>query len=320
MILFIYFSNRDEIMYTKLYYTLSLLVLAALIMGCESDNSTLNEDKSKVSTIAGYRTINVGNLTREYILYIPSSYAKSKPTPLVINFHGFGDSAADYAKTIGKFYNFNSLADTSNFIVAYPQAVMREKEGVYWDPGDNGSENIYDNDVYFTELLITEISKDYNVDLSRVYAIGYSNGGMMAYGLACNSGDHIAAVGIMSGIMLKGSCDESARTSVIHFHGSQDDVLPLEGDDESQSVSDVIGFWLDHNNILPSSLVMTKLNNGDVLRYEYDSENKKSSVVLYVINREYNKPGGHVWFSGDIDGISPNQILWEFLSGFTLDN
>ena len=291
-----------------------------MIIGCESENSKLNEDKSSISTSLGYRSINVGNVTREYIIHIPTYYDDNIATPLVINFHGFGDSAADYAKTIGEFYNLNLLADTSNFLVAYPQAVMREKEGVYWDPGDDGSENIYDNDIYFTEQLISDISKDYNVDLSRVYAIGYSNGGMMAYGLACNSGDHIAAVGIMSGIMLKESCDENVRTSVIHFHGSQDDVLPLEGNVESQSVSDGIKFWLDQNNISSSSLVTTKLNNGDVLRYEYKSESEKTSVVLYVVNREHNKPGGHVWFSDDIGGINPNKILWEFLSGFSLDD
>jgi len=304
----------------RLTYKIASLIFFFLIIGCESDNNTLNRDKSNNSTNIGYRTISQGSVTREYILYIPTSYDHNIPTPLVINFHGFGDSAADYAKTIGEFYNLNSLADTSNFIIAYPQAVMREKEGVYWDPGDDGSENIYDNDLYFTEKLISDISKDYNVDLPRVYATGYSNGGMMAYGLACGKGDLIAAVGIMSGIMLKGSCDEKVHTSVIHFHGFHDDVLPLEGDDESQSVSDVIEFWLDQNNISPNSLVKTELNNGNVLRHEYLGGNENSSVVLYVINREHNKDGGHVWFSDEIGGISPNQILWDFLSSFSLND
>jgi polyhydroxybutyrate depolymerase len=204
--------------------------------------------------------------------------------------------------------------------VAYPQGVVREKGAAEWDPGDNGSRNIKENDVYFAEQLISDISNEYNVDLSRVYATGYSNGGMMAYGLACSKGNRIAAAGIMSGIMLQGTCDVNEYTSIIHFHGIADDALPYDGNQDFQPVSDVIDFWLNHNNIPTSSLVTTELNGGDVVRDEYTGGNESTSVVLYTINSEHDKPGGHVWFSDDIGGTNPNQILWDFLSNYSLDD
>ena len=50
-----------------------------------------------------------------------------------------------------------------------------------------------------TPLSVNDISSKYNVDIERVYAVGYSNGGMMAYGLANYKSDLIAAVGSVSG-------------------------------------------------------------------------------------------------------------------------
>ena len=301
---------------------IGLLVLLTLTLGCSTEGEGEGGDVVyNNSAEDGYRTIVQGTVTREYILHVPASYDSNTPTPLVINFHGFGGSASDFSMAIGGGYsNLNSLADSRNFLVAYPQGVVRAKEGAEWDPGDNGSQNINDNDVYFVEQLISDISKEYMVDLSRVYATGYSNGGMMAYGLACSRGDLIAAAGIMSGIMLQGTCDVNEYTSIIHFHGIADHVLPYEGNQDFQPVSDVVKFWLNHNNIPTSSRVTTELNGGDVVRDEYQGGNENTSVVLYTINREHDKPGGHVWFSDDIGGTNPNQILWDFLSNYSRDD
>ena len=315
-------ENRKRSKIMAVHLSLSMIFLLLIVTLTKCTSADVNEERIQIknSNQNGKRTVVHGNAEREYILYVPSSYNHNTPTPLIINFHGFGDSVNDYAKNIGDFYNFHLLADSSNFLVAYPQAVMREKEGVYWDPGDNGKEDIVENDAYFVEQLISNINSDYNVDVVRVYAIGYSNGGMMAYGLACSRGDIIAAIGIMSGIMLQGTCETNEYTSVIHFHGADDDVLPIKGNDAYQSVSDVIDIWLNHNNIPISSLVTTELNNGNVVRNEYVGGTEKTSVVLYTIKSEHNKPGGHAWFSDEIDGRNPNQILWEFLSAYNLDD
>jgi polyhydroxybutyrate depolymerase len=309
-------------MAARLGLAMALLILSAVLTGCRPEEIEPQDNDGVCNNSAhdGYRTIVQGKATREYILHVPASYDSNTPTPLVINFHGFGDCAADYSEVIGDFYNLDSLADSRNFLVAYPQGVVREKEAPAWDPGDNGSQNIKENDVYFAEQLISDISNEYNVDLSRVYATGYSNGGMMAYGLACSRGNLIAAAGIMSGIMFPETCDVNEYTSIIHFHGIADDVLPYEGSQYYQSVSDMVNFWLNHNNIPTSSLVTTELNGGDVVRDEYTGGNENTSVVLYTVNREHDKDGGHVWFSDDIGGTNPSQILWDFLSTYSLDD
>ena len=60
-------------------------------------------------------------------------------------------------------------------------------------------------------------------------------------------------------------------------------------------------------------------NDGDMVRESYTGGNENTSVVLYIDYEEQVK-GGHVWFNGDKDGNSPNQILWDFLSSYSLDN
>ena len=103
----------------------------------------------------------------------------------------FGDGDSD----------LSSQADANGFIVAYPQGVARAKGGTEWDLGDNDTTNINDNDVYFTQRLIADIGTNHSIDSDRIYAVGYSNGGMMAYGLVCTLAVRLPQWGIMSGIM-----------------------------------------------------------------------------------------------------------------------
>jgi len=252
-------------------------------------------------------------ITREYILYLPENYDSNQETPVVINFHGFGGCASDYAEEVGEFYELHKLADEKNFIVVYPQAAYRpEKEDVYWEPGDNGSQNIYENDVYFTEQLILGMFQTHNIDLTKIYACGYSNGGMMTYSLACSRPNLFAAIGIMSGTMLDENCVSGDAVPVIKFHGIEDGVLPYNGSIWYQSVSEVVNFWLDHNDIPESSLITSSLNEGKIGRDEYVNENNSACVTLYTVFEEWDKPGDHVWFSDQIEGLTPNELLWNF--------
>lgn len=273
----------------------------------------LNLDHPGYSTLS--QVSSGDTLTREYILHIPTNYNSNQETPLIINMHGFGACAADYFESIGTFYEFNALADRENFIVAYPQGAYRpEKEDHYWEPGDNGKDDIMDNDVYFIEQLVSSISNDYNVDPTKVYACGYSNGGMMAYSLACNSSELFSAIGVMSGVMLEEDCTLEQAIPIISFHGIADEVLPYEGNLWYRSVAEIVNFWLDQNDIPANSLISTELNEGKVERDHYESSDGSTCFTLYTINEEWDKPGDHVWFSDEIEDLSPNEILWQFFS------
>lgn len=294
----------------KKYLPLILILLGlALLTNCNKSGGFNSCDDSGLTNI---RTLNQGGHSRDYLVYTPNSLNPNIPTPVLINFHGFDGCASSFIKECG---DLESVANNNNFILVVPQGVERTKGGAEWDPGDSGVEDIMENDIYFVEKLLEELQTNYNIDSMRVYAAGYSNGGMMAYGLACSLADKIAAVGVMSGTMLQGTCNQGEQTSIIHFHGTEDDVLPYQGDQNYQSISDVRSFWLNHNNISSSSLVSTQLDNGQVSLESYSGGSSNTSYELYTLNG-----GGHIWFTDDIGGENPNQILWNFLSAFSLDD
>lgn len=262
--------------------------------------------------------VEVDGARREYLLHIPEGLPPETGFALIINFHGFGDCASNYAESVGELSGLNGLADERGFVVAYPQAMVRAKGDPYWEPGDSGGD-IEVNDLLFTRHLVADVNTRTLINPTHVFAAGYSNGGMMAYDLACRASDLFPAVAIMSGVMLADSCDETGATSIIHFHGLADTVIPIDGSGNFPSVFANIAFWLDHNGISNDSLVSTVLDAGAVSRDLYTGGRENTSVALYVVNREFGKAGGHVWFSEAIDGLTPNQIMWRFLSASSVE-
>ena len=264
----------------------------------------------------GYQRIEDNGVGREYILYPPTLESSDTPSALIINFHGYGDCANAYAEDIGNLYGLNDLADDEGFLIAYPQAMIREKGDPYWEPGDVGSD-ISINDVLFARRLVSDVASKVQIDIEKTFAVGFSNGGMMAYDLACTAADVFDSVAIMSGVRLDGACDDSISKSILHFHGSDDTVIPLDGSGDFPSVYSSIDFWVGQNQIPEDSGVSSVLNGGEVTRERYIGGREGTEVNLYVINTEFDKPAGHSWFSAQIEGKTPNQIIWEFFSDAT---
>jgi len=101
---------------------------------------------------------------------------------------------------------------------------------------------------------------------------------------------------------------------VIIFHGVGDWVLPYDGNECYASVADVVDLWLDHNGIPAASQVSTELNAGNVVHDAYAGGNDGTCLSLYTVEQEFGAPGDHVWFSQEMDGVSPSRILWEFFN------
>ena len=96
-----------------------------------------------------------------------------------------------------------STADSENFILVYPQGSDLDGSS-HWNAALNGGDNKSDvDDLGFIDALINKLSSENLIDLKRVYAVGYSNGGMMSYALGCYKSNLIAAIGSVSGYMLQ---------------------------------------------------------------------------------------------------------------------
>ncbi len=64
-------------------------------------------------------SFNFDGVNRNFITYVPSSYDPLLPVPLVLCLHGLGDNMNNFSG-IG----MNYVADTANFIVVTPEALV----------------------------------------------------------------------------------------------------------------------------------------------------------------------------------------------------
>src|SRR2546421_1178187 len=104
---------------------------------------------------------------REYVLYVPGSYDRAKPTPLVISLHGAGLWGAAQKETS----QWNPVADEHGVIVVYPAGEGGGGPRVWHE----GGEAAPSRDVRLTSQLIDALQARYSIDPRMIYANGLSN-------------------------------------------------------------------------------------------------------------------------------------------------
>jgi polyhydroxybutyrate depolymerase len=179
------------------------------------------------------RGVAVGGVTRSYLLHVPAGAPPDAPLALVLVLHGAGSNAWAVREQTG----FAEEADWRGFAVAFPNGSSGEPSrlgappSLVWNAGDCcgfAAERGVD-DVSFLREVIEDVARVAPIDRKRVFAAGMSNGGMMAYRLACEASDSFAAIGVVAGALVAPECGPVEPVSVIHLHGSEDSVVPLAG-------------------------------------------------------------------------------------------
>jgi len=229
---------------------------------------------------------------RTYRLYVPKSYDRIRPTPLVISMHGAGLWGAAQMHMSG----WNAVADEHGLIVVYPSGVRGGPR--VWHVGQAGERP--SKDVRFIAELIDTLKASYNIDPARIYADGLSNGGGMAFALSCTLSDRIAAVGLVASAQFLpwNECEDQRAVPMIAFHGTDDRFTPyhggsswVAGDHVFPSIPLFTASWARRNRCQASPVESAVA--ADVTRLEYKGCADDADVVLYTI-----QGGGHTWPSG----------------------
>lgn len=224
---------------------------------------------------------------REYLLYVPKSYDPTRPAPLVISMHGAGGWPVQQMEISG----WNRVADREGFLVVYPSGKVGAGPRV-WHMGGA-------KDVRFIADLIDRLEASYNIDPSRIYANGVSNGGGMAFVLSCTMSDRIAAVGTVAAAQLLPWkwCRDRTPVPMIAFHGTSDPMAPYAGgstwvaEERFPDVRTWTANWARRNRCAPNAIDSEVAV--DVTRHEYTRCAENASVILYTI-----RGGGHTWPGG----------------------
>lgn len=254
-------------------------------------------------------------LTREYLLYVPRSYDRTKPTPLVISMHGGAMWPAAQEETS----QWNRVADEHGFIVVYPSGVSGRGPRA-WRAGSGPGMM---RDVRFISELIDTLRASYNIDSTRVYANGLSNGGGMAFVLSCTLSARIAAVGVVAPALFLpwGSCMDRRAVPMIAFHGTADRQVPYRGGKSwvapnvFPDIPDWTERWAARNRCAPNPIDSAVAV--DVTRRTYTRCADSAAVALYtILAGGHTWPGGGPlpeWFVGSTSrSVDASSLMWAF--------
>ncbi len=269
------------------------------------------------------KSITHNNETRAYTVFLPSGYTAGAELPMVINMHGYTSNAQSQI-----FYSaFNSVADTANVIVVYPQGLTRALQngtsGAHWN-----SYFLTDvDDLGFIDTLIDYMYTDYTVDLSRVYATGMSNGGFMSYMLACELSDRIAAMASVTGVMTDlhfPNCNPTHATPVMQIHGTSDSTVLFAGSPGFHpSIDSSVNWWKGFNNCQTSATTnlpdINTTDNTTASLTVHSQCDDNVEVHYYVI-----QDGGHSWpgafpvatLGNTNQDFSATKVIWDFFAQY----
>lgn len=169
------------------------------------------------------RTLSAGGRKRSYQLYVPRQ-ARKAPAGLVIAFHGGGQNVRRFSEGV----DIQRMADRYGFVVALPQGIKNT-----WNAGGNPPAGYAEvnriDDLGFVTALLDELTASGRIDPAKVYAMGVSKGGMMAYWAACNMPERLAAIAVVAGTLSAPACPRFDDTSLLHIHGENDQNVPFHG-------------------------------------------------------------------------------------------
>ncbi|MEM2351345.1 MAG: PHB depolymerase family esterase [Thermoproteota archaeon] len=257
-------------------------------------------------------SINVDGRVRNYAIHIPTSYDSITPLPLVIVLHGYGGNP----RSMESATSLSLKADKEGFIVIYPEGISLDFS---WNAGFCCGQAALNNidDIAFIRRLIEKTMEDLKIDPKRIYAVGFSNGGMMSHRLGAELFEFFAAIAVVAGSIGKthnGSLTlspPSRAVSVIIIHGMRDEIIPYAGgrfpsEYFLSSVKESVHFWVQANNCSKTPLI-EESPGGNVIKTTYSQGINNTEVILYTI-----KDGTHSW---SFNGISTTNTIWEFFEG-----
>ena len=259
-------------------------------------------------------------LRREYLVYVPKTLPAGKPAPMLLALHG-GGGDMDYQ---ANNYGLVEKSELAGFIAVFPNGASRFRSGILatWNAGACCGRAVEQkvDDVGFLKEVVARVSRQLSVDQRRIYATGMSNGGLMAYRLACEAPELIRAIAPVAGTDNTISCKPSRPVPVIHFHARDDSHVLFGGghgpdalvDTDFTAVPATIAKWVALNRASPRARTVLSVPGATCERHD-----GAAPVELCV-----TESGGHSW-PGSRSGrankspsqaISANDRMWDFFS------
>jgi polyhydroxybutyrate depolymerase len=284
-----------------------------------------------------------GQGLRTYSAWVPADASGGPALPALLALHGTGGDAGIHASMT----LLNGLAARERLLVVYLEGTGSiETFNAGHCCGYAASSGI--DDVAYVRAVLDDLSQRYPVDSARVYATGFSNGGMMTHRLACELSDRLAGIAAVSGSSTQRdgagnifyACNPVRPIPVLHVHATNDRIVPYLGGQpvpglgpNFQSVDATIADRIPLNNVTAQSLATAVTSSMTCYRYAAPADALAPSAPVELCRHhpvdDYDPVtgivygGGHSWPGGlrsPVDGsdvpvqdFQLNEYLWDFL-------
>ncbi len=262
--------------------------------------STPQTSTTKTGTLD--ETLTSGGETRHYLLHVPAQYQAGTPTPLVINFHGFGSNSTQEEALSG----MSLKADEAGFLVAYPDGLNHR-----WFEGSDANGAA---DRQFVRDLIKQLQGQYTIDPRRIYATGMSDGGGMTNRMGCDLADVFAAIAPVAGAYkFWQDCRPARSIAVLAFHGKADKIVPYEGDRSRllPPIQDWAAAWAQRDQCEAAPAVTQPVTG--VTRSAWTHCTNGAEVIWYALdNHGHSWPGSKLLPAITSQAINATDVIWDF--------
>lgn len=245
---------------------------------------------------------------RVFRVHIPPAYDATKPTPVVLNFHGYGLNE----QLQELLSQLSTVADEEGFIAVHPRGLsLPEITGTTpapdagpddsrgWNAGGccGPSQVLGVDDVGFVDAMLAALASDVCVDARRIYATGLSNGAFFTYRLACERAQLIAAIAPVAGMEALTPCTPSRPVPVLHFHGTADMSISYDGGTvpfggSYPSAPESVARWAERNGC-KGPLVETYQQGDSTCVTHSGCSPENATATLCTV-----EGGGHTWPGG----------------------
>ena len=204
-----------------------MLAVGLLLAGVASTGCSLfgGVDLGVEGVDARYVDVPVAGGTDREVLVVQSdelaASANPAPVPLVVVLHGYGSDA----EIMAKITSLAAEAGVKNYVGAFGVGLDKS-----WNAemccGASAATEV--DDVAYVRSMILTVEAQYPVDRSRVFLLGYSNGGMMAYRVLCEAPELVSSFVSVAGTNTS-NCRATVPRPFLQMSGDDDPIVPIAG-------------------------------------------------------------------------------------------
>ena len=189
-------------------------------------------------------------------VFVPDDYQSDTLVPLIMLLHGYTSSGVWQEQ----YMEFLPLVDQEGFIYLHPDGTRDSARNRFWNATDaccDFEESQVDDSGYL-RALINELTTIYSIDPEMIFIVGHSNGGFMAYRMACDHSDVVSGIASLAGAAFidPNDCQPEHPVHVLQMHGTNDDTILFDGGCFSAArcypgAEASVEQWIAYNGCLP---------------------------------------------------------------------